>query len=122
MRSPGSSLLTRAGCEAGERIERSYSFPDYGAGVGFVMQIALLAERRDHHPDIALSWGKVRVAWSTHDAGGLTALDLELAELTDRSERGLTPRVGKVLGMLPSELLQRLDWGWRGTCRTSRRR
>ncbi|WP_437280715.1 4a-hydroxytetrahydrobiopterin dehydratase [Sorangium sp. So ce375] len=74
--------------QAGERIERSYSFPDYGAGVGFVMRIALLAERRDHHPDIALSWGKVRVAWSTHDAGGLTALDLELAELTDRLNTG----------------------------------
>lgn len=73
---------------AGERIERSYSFPDYGTGVGFVMQIALLAERRDHHPDIALSWGKVRVAWSIHDAGGLTALDLELAELTDRLSAG----------------------------------
>ncbi|WP_437637939.1 4a-hydroxytetrahydrobiopterin dehydratase [Sorangium sp. So ce854] len=69
---------------AGERIERSYSFPDYGAGVGFAMRVALLAERRDHHPDILLSWGKVRVAWSTHDAGGLTALDLDLAGLTDR--------------------------------------
>lgn len=69
---------------AGERIERSYSFPEYGAGVGFVMRVALLAERRDHHPDITLSWGKVQVAWSTHDAGGVTALDLELAALTDR--------------------------------------
>lgn len=74
--------------QAGERIERSYSFPDYGASVGFVMRVALLAERRDHHPDIELSWGKVRVAWSTHDAGGLTALDLELAELTDRLSAG----------------------------------
>jgi 4a-hydroxytetrahydrobiopterin dehydratase len=70
--------------QAGDRIERSYSFPDYGAGVGFVMRVALAAERRDHHPDITLSWGKVRVAWSTHDAGGVTALDLELAELTER--------------------------------------
>lgn len=69
---------------AGDQIERVYAFPDYGGGVGFVMRVALAAERRDHHPDIALSWGKVRVAWSTHDAGGLTALDLELAELVDR--------------------------------------
>lgn len=69
---------------AGERIERSYSFQDYGASVGFVMRVALLAEKRDHHPDIALSWGKAQVAWSTHDAGGVTALDLELAALTDR--------------------------------------
>ncbi|WP_437679478.1 4a-hydroxytetrahydrobiopterin dehydratase [Sorangium sp. So ce131] len=67
----------------GERIERSYSFPDYRTGVGFAMRVALLAERRDHHPDMILSWGRVQVAWSTHDAGGLTALDLELAELTD---------------------------------------
>src|SRR5690348_5075895 len=56
---------------AGERVERTFSFPDYGAGIGFVMRVALAAERRDHHPDILLSWGKVRVSWSTHDAGGV---------------------------------------------------
>jgi 4a-hydroxytetrahydrobiopterin dehydratase len=68
---------------AGNAVERTYSFPDYGAAVGFVMRVALAAERRDHHPDMLLSWGKVKVSWSTHDAGGITALDAEMAELCD---------------------------------------
>jgi 4a-hydroxytetrahydrobiopterin dehydratase len=81
----GAFVVAHPGWEhAGDRIERTYSFPDYSAAVGFVMRIALAAERHDHHPDLSLSWGKVRVAWSTHDAGGVTPLDLELAELTDR--------------------------------------
>lgn len=73
---------------AGDAIERVFSFPDYGAAVGFAVRVALAAERRDHHPDILLSWGKVRVTWSTHDARGITALDLEMAELTDRLHAG----------------------------------
>jgi 4a-hydroxytetrahydrobiopterin dehydratase len=73
---------------AGDALERSFSFPDYGAAVGFAMRVALAAERRDHHPDILLSWGKVRVSWSTHDAGGISALDAEMAELTDRLGAG----------------------------------
>lgn len=69
---------------AGEALERAFSFPDYGAGVGFAVRVALAAERRDHHPELVISYGKVRVSWSTHDAGGITALDTELAELCDR--------------------------------------
>ena len=42
------------------------------------------AEKRDHHPDMELGWGKAKVAWSTHDAGGLTQLDLDLAETTEK--------------------------------------
>lgn len=73
---------------SGASLARSYAFSDYGAGVGFTVRVALAAERRDHHPDIVLSWGKVRVSWSTHDAGGVTALDVEMAELTDRLYAG----------------------------------
>jgi 4a-hydroxytetrahydrobiopterin dehydratase len=69
-------------------LSRAYTLPDYGACVGFVVRVALSAERRDHHPDIVLSWGNVRVSWSTHDAGGITALDGEMAELTDRLHAG----------------------------------
>ncbi len=82
-------LAARPGWQrAGGAIERVYSFADYGAAVGFAVRVALAAERRDHHPDILLSWGKVRVSWSTHDAGGITALDAEMAELTDRLHAG----------------------------------
>lgn len=69
---------------SGEALERTFSFPDYGAAVGFVMRVALAAERRDHHPDLVLSYGKVRASWTTHDAGGITALDTEMAGLCDR--------------------------------------
>ena len=73
---------------AGDAITRAYSFADFSAALGFVVRVGLAAERRDHHPDIELGWGKARVRWSTHDAGGVTALDLELAETTDSLARG----------------------------------
>ncbi|HSN96800.1 MAG TPA: 4a-hydroxytetrahydrobiopterin dehydratase [Candidatus Nanopelagicales bacterium] len=82
----------RAGwSRVGEALERAYAFPDYSAAVGFTMRVALLAERRDHHPDLLLGWGKVRVTWSTHDAGGITALDVEMAEQCDRLHGDLSP-------------------------------
>ena len=64
-------------------IARTYTFPGYAEAVGFTMAVALVAERKDHHPDIMLSWGKVEVRWSTHDAGGVTSLDAELADAGD---------------------------------------
>jgi 4a-hydroxytetrahydrobiopterin dehydratase len=67
----------------GGAIARTFEFKEYGAGVGFAVRVALAAERRDHHPDIGLFWGRVSVAWSTHDAGGITALDLEMAGRTE---------------------------------------
>lgn len=47
------------------------------------MRVGLAAEKRDHHPDIELGWGRARVVWTTHDQRGVTALDTELAETTD---------------------------------------
>ena len=64
-------------------IARGFKFLDFAAALGFVVRVGLVAEKRDHHPDIELGWGKARVLWTTHDAGGITALDLELAEATD---------------------------------------
>lgn len=45
----------------------------------FVTRLAFAAEKRDHHPNLVVTWGKVDVFWTTHDAGSTTALDLELA-------------------------------------------
>ena len=73
---------------ADDAIARSYSFADFSAALGFVVRVGLAAERKDHHPDIELGWGKARVRWTTHDAGGITPLDLELAETTDAIARG----------------------------------
>jgi 4a-hydroxytetrahydrobiopterin dehydratase len=68
-------------------IVKEFGFKDFSAALGFVVRVGLAAERRDHHPDVELGWGRASVLWSTHDAGGITRLDLELAEATD----GLAP-------------------------------
>ncbi len=67
----------------GDAIARAYAWPDFGAALGFAVRLGLVAEKRDHHPDIHLGWGKARVMWTTHDAGGITPLDLDLAAATD---------------------------------------
>ena len=64
-------------------IARTYTFADFSAALGFVVRLGLAAEKRDHHPDVMLSWGKARVFWTTHDAGGITQLDLDLAAAGD---------------------------------------
>jgi 4a-hydroxytetrahydrobiopterin dehydratase len=71
----------RAGEDA---IARRYTLPDFAAALAFVVRVGCLAERRDHHPDVELGWGRARVAWSTHDAGGVSQLDLDAAEATDQ--------------------------------------
>jgi 4a-hydroxytetrahydrobiopterin dehydratase len=68
-------------------LTRTYSFDDYAAGVAFAVQVAFAAEARDHHPDLHIGWRRVQVAWSTHDAGGITPLDTEMAERTDQLAR-----------------------------------
>ena len=65
-------------------IARSFKFKDFSEALAFVVRVGLVAEKRDHHPDVELGYGKARVLWSTHDAGGITSLDLELAESTDK--------------------------------------
>ncbi len=72
----------------GDAIARTYTFADFSAALGFVVRVGLAAEKHDHHPDIALGWGKARVLWTTHDTGGVTSLDLELAEIVDALARG----------------------------------
>lgn len=62
-----------------EAIEREYVFVDFVQAFGFMAQVALLAERLDHHPDWSNSHHRVRVRLSTHDLGGLSTLDIELA-------------------------------------------
>jgi len=60
-------------------IEAHYRFPRYGAGLAFAVEVALLAERLDHHPDLHLGWCTLTVRFVTHDAGGVTARDVETA-------------------------------------------
>jgi 4a-hydroxytetrahydrobiopterin dehydratase len=66
-----------------DALVRTFAFADFASALAFVVRIGCHAEKRDHHPDVELGWGRARVRWSTHDAGGITSLDLELAELSD---------------------------------------
>jgi len=63
----------------GATIVREFAFPSYEAGVAFAVQVALYAQRIDHHPDLLITWQKVTVTWSTHDSGGVTRRDLDAA-------------------------------------------
>ncbi len=71
-----------------DALVRSIEFPDFAAGMAFAVRLGMLAEKRDHHPELRIGWGKVRVLWTTHDAGGVTELDLSLAEASDRYAGG----------------------------------
>lgn len=64
---------------SGDEIVKVFERPSFADAVAFVVRVGFLAEAADHHPDIDLRWRRVRVALTTHDAGGLTALDVDLA-------------------------------------------
>jgi 4a-hydroxytetrahydrobiopterin dehydratase len=64
-----------------DRLERQFVFPDFVAAIDFVNRLVEPAERAAHHPDISISYNKVTVQLTTHDAGGLTAKDCALAKV-----------------------------------------
>jgi 4a-hydroxytetrahydrobiopterin dehydratase len=70
--------------EGRDAIHRTFVFKDFNAAFGFMARVALLAEQMNHHPEWTNVWNRVEVTLSTHDAGGLTELDLKLAEAMDR--------------------------------------
>ena len=70
--------------KAGQAITRTYQFKDFPAAVKFVNAVAELAEKAWHHPDIDIRWNKVTLSLSTHDQGGLTEKDFNLAKKFDR--------------------------------------
>ncbi len=63
----------------GDMLVRSWQFPSFRRALEFVNQVAALAEKADHHPDIILSYRDVRLELSTHSDGGLTDRDFVLA-------------------------------------------
>jgi 4a-hydroxytetrahydrobiopterin dehydratase len=72
----------RFDAEAGA-IRRIFRFADFSEAFAFMTRVALAAEKADHHPDWSNSWNTVDIALSTHSAGGLTALDTEMALAID---------------------------------------
>ncbi len=67
-----------------EALVREYEFADFVEAWGFLTQVALLAERHNHHPEIWNVYHRVRLRWSTHEAGGVTEKDFTLIEEVDR--------------------------------------
>ena len=64
-------------------IRRSYSAPDFPAAIELVEAVAVVAEEMNHHPDMDIRWRTVHFTISTHSEGGVTDLDLTLAERID---------------------------------------
>ncbi len=64
---------------SGDEIEKTYELASFPDAIAFVVRIGFLAEAADHHPDLDVRWRKVRVALTTHDSGGLTDKDADLA-------------------------------------------
>lgn len=69
--------------ETGGALERTFELGSFAEAIAFVNRIAELAERENHHPDIAIAYKKVTLRWTTHSAGGITERDRELAALSD---------------------------------------
>jgi 4a-hydroxytetrahydrobiopterin dehydratase len=70
--------------ESGELV-RTFKFEDFVAAMGFVNRVADLAEAAAHHPDIDIRYNRVRLALVTHDAGGITGKDFDLAAEADQA-------------------------------------
>jgi 4a-hydroxytetrahydrobiopterin dehydratase len=68
----------------GAVLRRTFEFADFLQAMKFVNAVARAAEKAQHHPDIDIRWNKVRLALTTHDAGGLTPKDFDLAERANR--------------------------------------
>ena len=74
-----------------DAIQRRFTFADFSAAFAFMTRAALLAEKMDHHPEWSNVYNKVDVTLSTHDAGGLTELDLAMARAMDGWAAQLRP-------------------------------
>ena len=71
-----------------DAITKKFDFKDFNAAFGFMTRAALVAEKMNHHPEWFNVYKTVEVTLSTHDAGGVTALDIELASAMDKIASG----------------------------------
>jgi 4a-hydroxytetrahydrobiopterin dehydratase len=80
-----SALSTLPGWQVEDgQLAKTFDFDSYLAGVEFARKCANHAEEVDHHPDLLITWRKVRVALSTHSEGGITEKDVESAKAYER--------------------------------------
>ncbi len=69
--------------EARDAITRTFTFDDFSQAFAFMTQVALLAEKADHHPEWSNVYNRVDVLLTTHDAGGLSERDIDMAQKID---------------------------------------
>lgn len=69
--------------EAADAIDRVFKFKDFSEAFGFMTRVAIAAEKAGHHPDWSNSYNTVTIRLSTHDAGGLSSKDVDLARTID---------------------------------------
>ena len=68
---------------ANEKLAKRFEFADFAASLDFVVRVGAVAARLDHHPDVLFGWGYAEFFITTHDAGGITARDFQLAKEID---------------------------------------
>ena len=66
-----------------DAITRRFTFDDFSQAFAFITQVALLAEKSDHHPEWSNVWNRVDILLTTHDAGGLSGRDIDMAQAID---------------------------------------
>ena len=71
--------------EGRDAITKTFKFADFGAAFGWMTRVALAAEKLDHHPEWLNVYNRVEVILATHDADGVTDLDVKLAKIMDDS-------------------------------------
>lgn len=72
----------------GDVLTKSYTAPSFPAAIAFVQRIADAAEAANHHPDIDIRYTKLVIVLSTHDSGGITTKDVQLAKDIERLQHG----------------------------------
>lgn len=66
-----------------DAIQRRLAFRDFAEAFGFMARVAILAEKADHHPEWTNVWNRVDILLTTHDAGGLSTRDIQMAQTID---------------------------------------
>ncbi len=91
--------------DGGKALVRSFKFEDFSEAFAFLTRVALHAEKVDHHPEFTNVWNRVDFRLTSHDAGGVTERDRNLAEAIDRlagaGNQGLTNRKGRPVSRPP---------------------
>ncbi|RAU23012.1 4a-hydroxytetrahydrobiopterin dehydratase [Paramagnetospirillum kuznetsovii] len=79
-------------CDGRDAIAKTFVFKDFAKAFAFMTEVALAAERMNHHPEWSNVWNKVQITLSTHDAGGVTAKDIDLAKAMEAASGTATLR------------------------------